>query len=441
MADELLPLGIRKNSNMTANSSRLFFSALLPLLCISPEVVGQEHEVFSFDGSYRLRYESLQNGFRTGASGSDHILVSRLLLSLKANGDHLFGELEIKDARAWLDDASSPLGTDDVNTLEPIQAWVGWHQEGKYALKAGRMTLDIGSRRLLARQRFRNTMSTFDGVHGRYYQDAIQWRAFYVKPIDRYPNYPTALDNNDIKIDEQSDDKFWGLHMQHSGDTDLELYYYGLDEDADGAELTTIGFRSLKKATVHQWHYEVEAVYQTGQTGDLDVIAGMGHVHIGYQFADALSSRIEFMADYASGDDDPNDNESNRFNTLFGVDRFDLSPTSIYGAFARTNIISPGLKLNIKPTKDNAVFIAYRAVWLDSATDSQSRSNLRDTSGNSGRFAGHQVEARWRLNFSKQLLLELGGAYLKKGEFFENAPKAPDTGDTKYVYSQFIYRF
>jgi len=425
---------------MTAKTCRLLIPALLPLLCLSPKSMAEESSAWSLDGTYRLRYESLHNAYRAGASGSDQILVSRLLASLKGNGEHVFGELEIQDSRSWLDDVGTPLGTDDVNALEPLQAWIGWRQENQFVVKAGRQTLDIGSRRFVARNSFRNTLNAFDGVYGNYQQDAWQWQAFYLMPVDRQPDDRNDLDSNEIEFDKRGDDQFWGLHLARKGHTDLELYYYGLDEDDNGAQLTTIGLRSLKVASSQQWHYEVEAAYQTGETGDLDVRAAMIHAHIGYQFADPLSSRIEVMADYASGDDDPADGESNRFNTLFGARRFDFGPTGIYGAFARTNILSPGVKWDFKPNKNQGASIAYRAVWLDSATDSQSGSGLRDPSGNSGSFVGHQLETRWQLNFSKQWQLELGGAYLMKGEFFEDAPNAPDKGDTTYVYSQIVYR-
>ena len=425
---------------MTIQAPRIYSPLLLALLLPSLPTYAGESSPLSLGGSYRLRYESLHNAYRAGSAGSDQIAVSQLLLSFKANGEHVFGEFEVEDARSWLDDAGTPLGTDDVNTLEPLQAWIGWRQQGQFAVKAGRLTLDIGSRRLVARQRFRNTINAFDGVYGNFQQGVWQWQAMYLMPVEREPSDRTELDSNEMELDEQGDNRFWGLHISHSGDTNLELYYYGLDEDNDGAQLTTIGFRSFKVATTHQWNYELETVYQSGENGDLDVSAAMVHGHIGYQFADPLSSRIELIADYASGDDDPNDDKSNRFNTLFGVTRFDFGPTGIYGAFARTNIISPGLKWSFKPASTQTAFMAYRAVWLESDTDSHSRSGLRDTTGDSGCFVGHQLEARWRVVFSKQLQLELGGAYLMKGEFFKGAPNAPDTGDTTYVYSQITYR-
>lgn len=155
---------------MTTKRFVFYILPLLSILLFSTAGSAEENPIWSLDGSYRLRYESLHNAYRAGAAGSDQIIVSQLLASLKANGEHFFGELEIEDARSWLDDAGTPLGTDDVNTLEPLQVWVGWRQQDKFTVKAGRLTLSIGSRRLMARQRFRNTINAFDGVYGEHDQ-------------------------------------------------------------------------------------------------------------------------------------------------------------------------------------------------------------------------------------------------------------------------------
>jgi len=204
----------------------LFASTLSFLPWCFHEGVAETKPIWSLDGTYSLRHESLHNAYRAGASGSDQILSSQLLLSLKGSSEHLFAELEIEDARAWFDDAGTPLGTDDVNTLEPLQAWIGWQQDESY-IKAGRLTLDIGSRRLVARQRFRNTINAFDGIYSKYQRDTLQWQAFYLIPVERRPDRRNELDNNEMELDKQSSHQFWGLHFNREGNNKLELYYYG----------------------------------------------------------------------------------------------------------------------------------------------------------------------------------------------------------------------
>src|SRR5690242_18387069 len=76
---------------------------------------------FAINGSYRVRYETLDNPYRAGAKGSDEILVERVLLNARAGTDHFYGDVEFEDSRQQLADSGTPLGTDIVNTLEPLQ--------------------------------------------------------------------------------------------------------------------------------------------------------------------------------------------------------------------------------------------------------------------------------------------------------------------------------
>ena len=138
------------------------------LLCGPSALMAAEESLIDVSGSYRLRFEHQEDSFRPGTSGTDQMLVSLLLLSAKASGEHWFGEVELEDARAWLDDAGSPLGTDDVNTLEPLQAYAGWRQSSgenqSLAVRAGRMTLDIAGRRQIGRSVYPNTKNSFTGA-------------------------------------------------------------------------------------------------------------------------------------------------------------------------------------------------------------------------------------------------------------------------------------
>src|SRR3546814_6053469 len=79
----------------------------------------------------------------------------------------------------------------------------------------------------------------------------------------------------------------------------------------------------------------------------------------------------------------------------------------------------------------------YRALGLANRTDSFGSTGVRDATGQSGRFAGQQLEASasyWLM--PKVAQLEVGYARLFKGRFLRVAPNAPDTGDTNYGYAR-----
>jgi hypothetical protein len=59
---------------------------------------------------------------------------------------------------------------------------------------------------------------------------------------------------------------------------------------------------------------------------------------------------------------------------------------------------------------------------------------VRDPSGASGNFAGHQLEARARYWLVPAFLrAEINVLWLAKRRFLESAPNAPRTGETHYI--------
>lgn len=423
---------------------------------------------FSLGGTYRLRYETLNHPYRAGASGSDEILVGQLLLNARVTLNAFYANFELEDARQELADSGTALGTDSVDTFEPLQAYVGMRFDEVFAkgdhldVTAGRMTINLGSRRFVARNNFRNTINSFTGVHALWKRpDGVEAHAFYVRPVQRKPSDFDSLLDNDTELDtESSDVSLWGVFgavPEAFGETNLEAFFYGFRSrdhvgvPAADRDIYTPGFRLYKKPAAQSWDFETEASYQFGtsrlstaasDSNDLQHRAEFFHGEIGYTLDAKMSPRLELSYDYASGDDDPTDNENNRYDTLYGARRFDFGPTGIYGAFARSNISSPGMRLEAKPLQKLSGMVGYRAVWLASDRDQYTSARLQDASGNSGSFVGHQIEAQAQYNVRPgNLVLELGAAHLIHGRFLEDAPNAPGEGDTTYIYASALTTF
>lgn len=411
-------------------------------------------------GSYRLRYETLDGRFRHGETGSDQILVERLLLQARAQWGHVYAGGELEDSRAQLADAGTHLGTDSVDAFEPLQAYAGVQAQDIFAagdrldVEGGRFTMDLGSRRLIARNRFRNTLNAFTGLQARWHgAGGTDVTAFFVLPIDRMPTANAALLDNAVRLDSESwHTRLWGVFVSRPaliGRATGEAYLFGLtDEDRPGhaaiaRELYTPGIRIVANPADDAWDYEIEAAMQFGtvqasktSTRKLDRLAGLLHASVGYRWDAMWKPRLSLEYDYASGDEHPGDGTDNRFDTLYGARRFDFGPTGIYGAFARSNLETPGVRLEIAPSKRLDAMVGYRLFWLASARDAWTTAGLQDASGRAGDFLGEQIEARLRYEvLPGNLELEFGGALMTHGTFQREVSGAPAAANSTYGYA------
>ncbi len=434
-------------------------------------------EAVTFSGEYRLRYEHLAAPFRPGASGSDQLAAERISLALEVDpGGTWHGRAELLDSRAWLADEGSPLGTDDVNVLEPLEAWVGWRagergrlaSGGSFDLRVGRMALNLGSRRYLSRNGFRNTINGFTAVRALWESpDGRLLDVFYALPLERRPSSRARLDALDAQLDDADlDRRLFGVMLTQplTGPIFDRLEFYALvldeDDDADPAgvrtrnrDLNTVSLRMLRSPDDGRWDYGFEAALQIGTSRassapgdrrDLVHEAGTIHLHAGRTLA-AGRWRAVFQFDWASGDRDPTDGRNERFDPLFGSRGFEFAQTGIYGPISRGNLVTPGLRLEGRRlgTRGRLGMSAiWRPTWLDSARDALVGAGLADPTGGAGDFVGHVLEVRaQRPVLGGRIRLDAGVGLLVHGEFLREAPTAPREGDTRYAYLQMTLPF
>ncbi|TCM39210.1 alginate export family protein [Novosphingobium sp. ST904] len=421
-------------------------------------------EGLTVKGEVRARVEGIDGQFRPNAAQDDALLALKTTLQVEYDGGPWRVGGELWDARAYGEKSNSSAGTNEVDAMELVQAYVGldFDMAGgtKGQLTAGRFTMNVGSRRLVARQAFRNTTNAFTGANFQWKgHGGDQFTAFWAMPQLRLPDDREGIHDNSVKWDKETTGlQFYGASFTKGGvlGGTLEVYAYGLDE-RDGADrptrnrhLYTPGLRAWRKPTAGKFDYDLEGAYQFGSTRlttsgadvtDLDVSAYLIHAEFGRTFGGGWQPRLSADFDLGSGDK-AGSKSYNRFDTLFGARRFDFGPTSLYGAIGRFNLMSGGVRGEVKPDKVSDIMVMYRALWLDSKTDSFSSTGVRDAAGESGRFGGHQIEARYRRTLIPDVLrVDTGVAYLAKGRFLKEAPNAPQSGDTKYGYVDLYFDF
>ena len=410
---------------------------------------------------HRLRYETLDSQFRVRGSGGDQLLGLQTFAHLRLGTRQSHVGLELQDSRGWLDDTGTPLDTGLINSAELLQAYAEWTPTaaavpGALTLRAGRLTRDFGSRRLIARNRFRATINNFTGLDARLIS-ARGWEldALVLMPVVRRPTDRRALDDNTAGFDEEdTGTAVWLASWRTAPDRwqqRLEFYVVGLHESDDrfdtrNRRLWTPGVRFYREPLPGHFDYQLELMVQSGESRattatrdlrDLDHLAHFESFYAGYTWAHTRAPRLGVLFDYASGDDDPTDGRNERFDTLFGARRGELGPTGIFGPLQRANILSVGSRGSLHLSSKVQAMLSHRANWLASTRDSWGSTGLQDRTGAAGRFVGHQIEfvLQWA-PVKDTLSFELGGAWLSQGEFRQEVGGLDDPNDSTYLYTQ-----
>lgn len=396
----------------------------------------------------RTRFEFMDDPWRPGESQKQTQLPqrTRVRVGLDAPAGVRF-LVELQDARTW-GDRPNDFVANETNHFDVLQLFVAATAEdlGGRGLRldahVGRLSIDIASRRLVARNEFRNTTNTFDGVHLQLGSDARTWRvrAFYTLPVE--------LQDGDVLDDKISARRrFGGLAFEDLRNpwAQLDAYALFLDDLPGNRTLRTYGLRAYRRSAPAQLDYEGELVAQFGERrvagSDRDQSAWMAHAELGYSLAVAWTPRLAFQLDYASGSDDPSDDDSHTFDILYGARRFDLNPTGIFGAFRRTNLISPGLRLGLLPAKTVRLDALVRYWMLDEARDAFVGTGLSDPSGDAGRDLGTDLELRGRWDAREWLGFDVGYVHWWKGDYLDAVANARTRGDADYFYTQARVRF
>ncbi|WP_062487247.1 alginate export family protein [Candidatus Nitrospira inopinata] len=404
----------------------------------------------------RTRFETMDHPVnRSAAAGGGRTdaqiaLRSRLRTQLGGNGP-LRILFEGQDARSFLDrDPGDFRNATTVNEFDVLQLFGSITARNLFGtglrtdVHFGRMTLDFGRRRLVARNDYRNTTNAFDGVHWYLAKDgAWRLRAFFTEPVTRFLDSADSVNHKNT---------FWGAYAESRYFPWLkgDIYYLGLNDRRtpdvnEHRTYSTVGFRLFKDDKPGELDYELESTYQFGTKGREDHFAYFQHLDLGYTFDVAWTPRIVLHGDYASGDRDPNDGKSRRFDSLFGARRFEYMPTGIVGPFFRTNLTGGGWRLIVAPAKGWILQIKQRFWYLAESRDFFGSSGLRDTTGGSGRNLGHDLELRAQWFISNNLDFDVGWWHWFKGSYFERLPPTaglPAGGekDTDYFYIQMRVR-
>ena len=403
----------------------------------------------SFSLEQRTRLEHLDDDPRAPTPSPRTAVSLRTLVAVELTPGPFRAALELADSRAWANDPAL-LNDRLVNPLEPLNARVGLALEN-LRLDLGRHTIDLGSRRLVARNDFRNTINAFTGLDARYRADGHTVRAFAVVPVVREPRAGPALIRNELVLDRENFDALltglaWAAPPARAFTVDTAIVGY---VERDGAiastdrRLVTASLRLQRPPRPNTLDVQLELFGQAGvvratnapaDTTDLVHLAASLHATLGYTFHAPLQPRLAALVDLATGDDDHTDGRSTRFDPLFAARRFEFGPTGVWGLLSRSNLVSPGARLSIQPAATVDASVVWRPSWLWSARDVWAATGLRGT--NAAPFLGHHLEGRFRWTPADSVFtFDTGLALWLAGPFAEATPIAR-AATSVYGYAQ-----
>lgn len=417
----------------------------------------QARDGLSLQGSVRARVETIDGQPRPGAPDRDTALLLRTTLMARYNRGPVEIGVELADSRSYFNASRATLTTGDVDAVEPIQAYLAWRVRPGLSVKAGVQTFDLGSRRLIARNLFRNTINSFTGVVADIGgADKPHASLFWLLPRQRLPDGAPGLVDQAVVLDREhgAQQLFGGQVTAPIGPIGrAEAYVIRLAEHDSGRfqtrdrRLWTLGGHLVRSPAPAHLDWDVEAAWQGGtarasasasDTADRRVGAGFAQARLGYTLAVPGKPRLSISYDYASGE--TGSATLSRFDTLFGARAFDFGPTSLYGTVTRANLSSPSVRVEAMPAQSWDVQFTLRGLWLASATDSFN--GVRDPSGAAGRHVGTQLDGRVRTHaLNSHMRLTLGGAWLDDGRFLRDAPNAQRHGNTLYGYAETAFSF
>lgn len=383
---------------------------------------------------YRMRYEFRDDDFRRPVAVTDEpfLLRTRAYLGVKEVFDPFRFAIEFEDA--GIENSQFPDTPRDVNHNEIVQGYGELffeHVPGvdrQVRVQAGRVAFEAVDRRLIARNDWRNTTNNFQGLRAMIGQQSDDWQ------LDLLALNPMIL--TPYKLD-RADDRtaFYGAigdWRRWSDVITLQPYYLVLDRHPDrvrhAREIHTLAVRGYGVLAESGWDYDSDVAFQFGRDGDDSHRAFAFTSEIGYSWSTPSKPRLGAFVGYASGDKDPDDNVSQRFDRLFGFGR----PWSADDYFIWSNVIAPKTRLEFQPHEKLRIDIGYGSYWLASATDAWFAADLRDPTGQSGTFLGQEIDVRFRVAATKRTQVTIGYAHFMPGGFTERVGRSNDS-DFFYV--------
>lgn len=429
-----------------------------------------------FDVQERLRFEVREDNFDfdndRDSLTDDSWLLQRFRIGVKvkpANWLTLYAQGQ--DSREYFSDRPVEPGMlgaegDDAFDLRQGYIEIGDLSEFPLTLRVGRQVLSYGDERLVGSFDWNNIGRTFDGAK-LHFEQPKWWLDAFAATVAR----PTRNEYNQSDLfngtETNRSQVFGGIYLSTSvipvQTTDVYAIYLHENTTVSPAppnedtNFATFGVRMKsnpgafapappappsdgKSAPAKPaprkpvgFEYEFEGAMQIGEVLGRDHNAYAVHGGIGYTFDCWGSPRIFGEYNYATGDEDPLDGDSQTFQNLFPTNH------KFYGymdAFSWQNVHNAALSLRVAPAKNLTLQIDGHAFWVATNEDAWYRANgttrVRPLNRDADTYVGSEIDVTATWKATKNLALLVGYSHFFSGDYAK-ATGRNDDADFTYV--------
>jgi len=431
-----------------------------------------------FDIEERIRGEVRENNRDFDSSlhddNDDSWLLNRFRLGLAfkpVSWLKIYGQTQ--DVReAFSDRANIPgvRGAEGDDIFDLRQGYVAIDDIKKFPLllTVGRQAISYGDSRLIADSKWGNFGRTFDAIRLRFEEPHYWVEGFAMRPVQ--------IKRHEFDDSDSADNFFGGYFstdLVPQQTTDFYVFYRHKDDnqpdldptnkiDPEGtwngpaARFATIGARIKSKPdALNGWDYTAEAAYEVGDVYQTDLSsprynlnAFALHASAGYTAKELLwKPRFGLEYDFASGDSDPNDGDSESFQNLFPSNH---DKYGFLDEFSWRNIHDLRVQVNVKPVKKLDLEFDFHAFWLADTKDFWYRSNGTSTlrtktpDGRDVRtigadsFAGEEIDLTATYELTRSIKFQTGYSHFFAGQYLADTGASSDA-DFGYVMTTFSY--
>jgi hypothetical protein len=407
---------------------------------------------------FRTRYEYRENDYRNVPTGTvtyrkdpDNLFLLRTrgYLGIKNILDPLRAVVEFQDSRSY--NGNYEKSVNDVDEFDLVQAYAELYfkdalgEDRPVSIRVGRQSFELLDKRLFANNQFRNTANAYDGFRVRFGKKENNW------DLDTFAFHPVER----LKYDfDRSDEQTWAYGAvfslkEWSKYITIQPYFFGKKVNGDpynafayqknDMDIYAPGLRVYGLMGDSGFDFDANINKQFGRFGitrNLGTTANPNNkqlmlqhdaiayaIELGYTFKHDWKPRASLFYGYGSGDKKANspatgiasDDVNNRFDSLYGFNQ----PWSRNDYFDWSNLHTPKARIELTPYKDLRIDAGYGAFWLASDTDGWNRAgkDMRDRTGNSGSFLGHEFDIRLRHQINPYIDWSVSYSRFEPGSF------------------------